>query len=104
MAAVEGTVQAEGVYILDAEGEVLDTGGAPGIGISWDTEESLSPTTLVDGRAATAPDEVMIDTNAAEETGYRVGDTITVGYVRDGEEREADITLVAKRSVPDLRE
>ena len=25
-----------------------------------------------------APDEVMIDTNAAEETGYRVGDTITV--------------------------
>ncbi|RBY81278.1 ABC transporter permease [Blastococcus sp. TF02-09] len=78
VAAVEGSVQAEGVYILDADGEVLDTGGAPGIGVSWDTEESLSPTTLVDGRAATAPDEIMIDTNSAEETGYRVGDTITV--------------------------
>ena len=76
--AVEGNVQAEGVYILDADGEVLDTGGAPGIGISWDTEESLSPTTLVDGRAATGPGELMIDTNAAEETGYQVGDTITV--------------------------
>ncbi|SDG02731.1 putative ABC transport system permease protein [Blastococcus aurantiacus] len=78
VAAVEGNVQAEGVYILDADGEVLDTGGAPGIGISWDTEESLSPTTLVDGRAATGPGEVMIDTNSAEDTGYRVGDTITV--------------------------
>ncbi len=78
VAAVEGNVQAEGVYILDADGEVLDTGGAPGIGISWDTEESLSPTTLVDGRAATGPGEVMIDTNSVEKTGYRVGDTITV--------------------------
>ena len=47
------------------------TGGAPGLGISWDTEASLSPTTLVDGRAATGPGEIMIDTNAAEETGYR---------------------------------
>jgi putative ABC transport system permease protein len=78
VAAVEGSVQAEGVYILDADGEVLDTGGAPGIGISWDTEESLSPTTLVDGRAATGPGEIMIDTNAAEETGFSVGDTVTV--------------------------
>ncbi|WP_409333120.1 ABC transporter permease [Trujillonella humicola] len=78
VAAVEGNVQAEGVYILDRDGEVLDTGGAPGIGISWDTEESLSPTTLVDGRPATGPGEVMIDTNSAEKTGYRVGDTVTV--------------------------
>ncbi|SEO83685.1 ABC transporter permease [Trujillonella endophytica] len=78
VAAVEGNVQAEGVYILDRDGEVLDTGGAPGLGISWDTEESLSPTTLVDGRAATAPDEIMIDTNSAEETGFAVGDTVTV--------------------------
>ncbi len=78
VAAVEGNIQAEGVYILDDDGEVLDTGGAPGLGISWDTEESLSPTTLVDGRAATGPGEVMIDTNAAEESGHRIGDTITL--------------------------
>ncbi len=78
VAAVEGSVQAEGVYVLDAGGEVVDTGGAPGLGVSWDTEESLSPTTLVEGRAATGPGEVMIDTNTAEETGHRVGDTITV--------------------------
>ncbi|SDF40743.1 putative ABC transport system permease protein [Blastococcus fimeti] len=78
VAAVEGSVQAEGVYILDPDGEVLDTGGAPGLGISWDTEESLAPTTLVDGRAAEGPGEIMIDTNSAEESGYRVGDTITV--------------------------
>ncbi|MGY1745926.1 ABC transporter permease [Blastococcus sp. SYSU D00695] len=78
VAAVEGYVQAEGVYILDRDGDVLDTGGAPGLGVSWVTEQSVSPSTLVDGREATAPGEVMIDTNAAEETGYRVGDTIAL--------------------------
>ncbi len=78
VAAVEGSVQAEGVYILDANGEVLDTGGAPGLGITWDTEKSLSPNTLVDGRAATGPDEIMIDIDSAEKAGHRVGDTISV--------------------------
>jgi putative ABC transport system permease protein len=76
VAAVEGYVQAEGVYILDRDGEVLDTGGAPGLGINWNTEQSVSPNTLVDGRAPAGPGEVAIDTNAAEETGYELGDTI----------------------------
>ncbi|TKJ31384.1 ABC transporter permease [Blastococcus sp. CCUG 61487] len=78
VSAVEGYVQAEGVYIIEDDGEVLDTGGAPGLGISWDTEESLSPLTLIDGRAATGPGEVMLDTNAVEKTGYQVGDTVTL--------------------------
>ncbi len=78
VAAVEGNIQAEGVYILDSDGEVLNTGGAPGIGINWGTERSLSPTTLVEGRAATGPDEIMIDTDAAEKSGHRVGDTVTL--------------------------
>lgn len=78
VAAVEGYVQAEGVYILERDGNVLDTGGAPGLGINWNTEEAVSPNTLVDGRAPSGPGEVAIDTNAAEETGYRVGDTITL--------------------------
>ncbi|MGY1770910.1 ABC transporter permease [Blastococcus sp. SYSU D00813] len=78
VAAVEGYVQAEGVYILERDGEVLDTGGAPGLGINWNTEEAVSPNTLVDGRAPSGPGEVAIDTNAAEETGFRVGDTITL--------------------------
>ena len=76
VAAVAGDITAEGVYILDPDGEVLDTGGAPGIGINWITEEAVSVTTLVEGRAAAGPGEVMIDTGAAEETGYDIGDTV----------------------------
>lgn len=32
----------------------------------------------------------------------RVGDTVVLGYVRDGQQREARLELVARRSVPDL--
>lgn len=34
----------------------------------------------------------------------RVGDTVTLGYVRDGQEREARIQLVGMRTLPDLNE
>jgi putative ABC transport system permease protein len=50
VAAVGGYVQAEGVYVLDKDGKVLDTGGAPGIGISWEDDRRITPTTLVEGR------------------------------------------------------
>ena len=78
VAAVGGYVQAEGVYVLDRDGKVLDTGGAPGIGISWEPEESLSSTTLVDGRAPARAGEVALDTNAVEKTGYEVGDRVAL--------------------------
>ncbi len=76
--AVEGYVQADGVYVLDTDGEVLDTGGAPGLGVSWNTEPAVSPNTLAEGRAARGPGEVMLDTAAAEEAGYVVGDTVSL--------------------------
>jgi putative ABC transport system permease protein len=76
--AVQGYVQAEGVYLLTPDGDVLDTGGAPGLGISWDADERLSANTLVEGRAPAAPDEVAVDAAAARDAGYQVGDTITV--------------------------
>jgi putative ABC transport system permease protein len=78
VAAVEGYVQGEGVYVLDEDGDVLDTGGAPGLGVSWHQERAVSPTTLVDGRAPRGPAEVAIDTDAAAEAGHQVGDTITL--------------------------
>lgn len=78
VAAIGGYVQAEGVYILDRDGKVLDTGGAPGIGISWEDETSISSTTLVEGRAPVDEGEVALDTGAVEKTGYEIGDTVEV--------------------------
>jgi putative ABC transport system permease protein len=78
VAAVEGYVQAEGVYVLDQDGKVLDTGGAPGIGTSWAAEESLRSGDLAEGRAPEAPGEVVLDTATVEKTGYALGETVTL--------------------------
>lgn len=76
VAAVSGDVQAAGVYVLDRNGKVLGTGGAPGIGINWALERSVSPVVLTAGRGPLRAGEVAIDTGVVDKTGYRVGDTL----------------------------
>ncbi len=78
VAAAEGYVETEGVYVLDASGKVLDTGGAPGVGTSWSEEEALSNTTLVDGRAPDGRQEVALDTGTADKAGLQVGDRVDI--------------------------
>jgi putative ABC transport system permease protein len=78
VAAAAGFVQNEGVYVLDRDGAVLDTGGAPGIGISWEPDPELSSSTLVDGRAPEGVAEVALDVDSAEKAGYSLGDTVPV--------------------------
>ncbi len=78
VAAAEGYVQTEGVYVLDRAGEVLDTGGAPGVGVSWTAEPRLSPSELTDGRAPERDGEVALDAGTADEAGYAVGDRVTL--------------------------
>lgn len=76
VAVAEGYVQAEGVYVIDKDGDVLNTGGAPGIGANWSDEPDLGGGTLVDGRAPNGPAEIVVDTGTVDKTGYEVGDTV----------------------------
>ena len=76
VAAVAGEVQTEAVYVLDKQGKVLNTGGAPGIGINWTQDRSLSPSVLTEGRGPARSGEIALDTGTADKTGYRVGDTV----------------------------
>jgi putative ABC transport system permease protein len=78
VAAAAGYIQANGVYVLDADGHIADTGGAPGIGISWTTDPDLNSATLIDGHAPATSDEVAIDSATADDLGYHVGDQITI--------------------------
>jgi putative ABC transport system permease protein len=78
VAAAEGYVQTEGVYVLDRAGDVLDTGGAPGVGVSWFQERDLSPSDLSEGRAPAGRGEVALDVTTAEKIGYAVGDRVTL--------------------------
>ena len=76
VALAEGYVQAEGVYVIDKDGKVLNTGGAPGVGVNWSNQPDLSSATLVEGRPPRGGNEVVLDTGTVEKTGYQIGDTV----------------------------
>jgi putative ABC transport system permease protein len=78
VAAAAGYVQAEGVYVMTSAGDVLDTGGAPGIGASWTAAPGLALGDLTNGRAPERAGEVALDSGTAEEAGYSVGDRVTL--------------------------
>jgi len=78
VAAAHGYIQSDGVYVLDRAGKVVQTGGAPGVGIDWDPNEKLSALHLLDGSAPDAPGEIALDTKTVDKTGYHVGDRIRV--------------------------
>jgi putative ABC transport system permease protein len=90
----EGYVEAEGVYVVDKAGDVLDTGGAPGIGANWTDVPDLRSGTLVEGRAPEGPNEVALDTGSAEKTDYKVGDTVPI--VTTGPRIQAELVGVVK--------
>ena len=55
--------------------------------------------TTVGGKRTRDANEVITALRSAE-----VGDTVTIGYIRGNQPRESQITLVARASLPDLRE
>ena len=74
----EGTVLVDGVTLVDDEGNVIGSPGAPHYGVSWSDDAALSPVSLVDGRAPVGDNEIAIDTQAAKQAGVEVGDRIRV--------------------------
>jgi putative ABC transport system permease protein len=86
VAKAEGTVLANGLQIIGKDGEAIASSGAPNFGASWSDDEDLSPYRLIDGRGPTAPGEMAIDSQSAEEGDLAVGDTaqlVTPGAPQD---------------------
>jgi putative ABC transport system permease protein len=73
-----GQVLVDGVAIVDSNGKVLGTPGAPQFGANWDDDQELTPFRLVEGRGPAAPNEVALDSVSAEKSGYVVGDTVSL--------------------------
>jgi putative ABC transport system permease protein len=85
----DGLVESAGGFIqgyaqfVGKDGDALETGGIPPLGISWVGDGSRGPLRLVDldgrrSRAPTAAREVAMDVETARDHGFRVGDTVDV--------------------------
>jgi putative ABC transport system permease protein len=77
VAAAAGAYLFDTVELVDRTGRTLASGGAPSFGFGLDPDETrFNPVTLVSGRWAAGPHEVVIDAGTAAKHGYRVGDPI----------------------------
>ncbi|WP_040283816.1 ABC transporter permease [Tessaracoccus massiliensis] len=87
VARVEPMVSNTQVYALDADGSVLTFPGAPGLGMNWHdatSADGVAGARIIDGRAPTADDEVVIDPATVTRGGFSIGDTVEVSTPRDG--------------------
>lgn len=80
--AVDGVQSAAGTAagfatLIGDDGEPVNQQGPP-LGFNWTGEATLTTFTLVDGRGPTADDEVLVDVDALDRSGYAIGDTVPV--------------------------
>jgi putative ABC transport system permease protein len=69
--------------LLTKEGKAVNTGGAPSFGFGIDPDEqAFNPLKLVEGTWPQAPGEVVLDSAAADEEGYKVGDTVKIATMK----------------------
>jgi len=80
VAAATGlVVEASAAKILDKQGKVVDTGGAPAFGFGVDFSQArFNPLKLKSGRWPTSDKEVAIDSATADGEGFKVGDTVEI--------------------------
>ena len=73
-------VDPDGADGADATPQTLQTGGAPAFVMPWyDPDDAVGPETgIVDGRSPRGPDEVAVNSTAAEEHDLAVGQKLTV--------------------------
>lgn len=64
--------------IVDPQGDLIKTSGAPTLGISWNDDTDLNGVVLKDGAAPVGPDQVVIDKVTADKHDIAIGDTVQV--------------------------
>ncbi|HEU5064549.1 MAG TPA: FtsX-like permease family protein [Gaiellaceae bacterium] len=78
-AATGLVVEPSAAKILDKQGKVIDTGGAPAFGFGVDFSQTrFNPLKLKSGRWPTSNEEVAIDSATADGQGFKVGDMVEI--------------------------
>ena len=81
--------------LIAKDGKAIEHNGAPSFGFGVDTSQPrFNPLTLVSGRWAERPGEVVIDPDTAKDEHFAIGDTI--GVAANGPARRFTVVGVAK--------
>ena len=86
-AAVGSIVDETNTKIIKADGEAVETNGAPTFGFGLDASQSrFNPLQLNEGRWPTGPDEVVIDAGTAGDEDFAVGQKVRVSTLQPARE------------------
>ncbi|HYY33140.1 MAG TPA: FtsX-like permease family protein [Gaiellaceae bacterium] len=82
-AATGSVIDDSHTKILKKNGKAINTQGAPSFGFGIDPAQAqFNPLKLVEGRWPASSNEVVTDSQSADEQGYKVGDTIKVATLK----------------------
>jgi putative ABC transport system permease protein len=90
----EGDITVEGVRVVGKDGDVVGTGGAPGLGIDYPESGSDSTVRLIEGHVPNTANEVVLDSVSADKGDLHVGDRVRL--LTPGPEIEAEIVGLFK--------
>ncbi len=96
--AAEGSVQGY-AQLVKANGKALSSGQAPNIGSSWGVVPELNPWTIIEGRAPTGTQEIVIDEGSAKKGDFTLGQRVKV--LLKGPTQEFTIAGIAKFGTAD---
>src|SRR4051794_10782252 len=75
-AAVHGSANVTGVYVLDKDHKVISGGGAPGLAFNYGTTTAITGNRIVtmeQGKPPTSASEIALDTHTADKGDYSLG-------------------------------
>lgn len=78
-ARVDGTVEGQGLFIIDKDGKLVGGQGAPTLAFNYNDAPSITgdpSVTIAKGEEPRGMDEVAIDETTAKNAGYKIGDTV----------------------------
>ena len=95
VARADGTVEGQGLFVIDSDGKLVGGQGAPTLAFNYNDAPSITgePSVVIaEGAQPQGPEDVVLDVSTAENAGYEVGDTVAM--VTAGANPRIDAQLV----------
>ena len=98
----DGQISVPGVYVINDRGKPIGGFGPPSIGGNWSDAPAgngLQGLTIIEGHEPEGPDEIVLDAETAQKSGWQIGDTVPMLTV--DETANLEPTLVGIADFPD---
>lgn len=94
-AAVAGSNEVQGVFVIGSDGKLIGGNGPPGLAFNYNEMTAVTGAqilTLAEGELPTGPGQVAVDVDTADKSGYDIGDEVTLVTPGDPPTMQLELT------------